>query len=958
MLEAGTTPNHWQKIAETFSDNADKMPDATSIPDSDLRSIAEHTLQQLRELQSLCCEPSDAVYRQIDRGIASTEKVLQVASDPVAAASIDLDFPSGRGGRPDSWDINPQEARNNLNNKIRKPFLDAVRDAPKVKALIPLLHNLRQAFALDYAAQRKADGVATFDDLLVWARDLLRDDAEARAHFRHQYSHILIDEFQDTDPLQAEIAFYLAAAPDAPVGRQDWHTLPLEPGRLFIVGDPKQSIYRFRGADISVVRQVKAGGQLETLSISQNRRSQKPVLDWVNAVFDGRDDAGGLMQRDDGVQAEYIPLHPNAGIQQDGLGSVQVFGGPSPNDADSVRRRQAVQVANLIAAYAGPGPDRLNVYDKNAGTIRPASLRDVCILIRSRTGLNTLTRALGDADIPYRLEGAAMFFAAQEVRDLLNCLRAIDDPSDEVSVVAALRSPAFACSDSDLLRWRDAGGRWRHSPTPPDTDSPVAHGLRIIHDYHEKSRTAGVARLIADFIRERRLDELDLDESRPREIWRRRQFLVAQARNLEYSSATAPGDAPLTLPKFLRWAQTRADENARITEVPVPEADDDAVRIMTMHAAKGLEFPIVILTGLSVDPDNRSKSALFHASGGPAEVKAGDLQTPGYPDLVESEKAHAAAEAVRLAYVAATRARDHLLVSLHHRVNKDEKSETLAHRIASMTHLPHSAALDSGMPPALPAAGRRANGHQPDPPYDFEGWQQSRNVAIARRSLPQSVTATRIANDGKEHEPGPRQRGRGGRSGTAFGSALHAVLQNILDAMLPELPLSPGQSVDALLTEWQDRIERQAAAQADNNGIAPHRRGELVSLTHTALRSPDVAAALRAPRLWPEIPVSAPIDTPQGPVVIEGIIDLLYQDDAGQLVILDYKSDDITEADLETRLPHYRQQGAAYAAAVARATGKTVRAVRFLFVRLDTVRSVPNLPDHIARLPDQIAARA
>ena len=684
------------------------------------------------------------------------------------------------------------------------------------------------------------------------------------------------------------------------------------------------------------------------------------MLDWVNAVFGGTDDAPGLMQRCPGVQAEYIPLHPNTGIQQDSLGSVQVFGGPSPDSADSVRRRQAVQVANLIAASAGPGPDRLNVYDKNAGTIRPASLRDVCILIRSRTGLNTLTRALESesARIPYRLEGAAMFFAAQEVRDLLNCLRAIDDPSDEVSVVAALRSPAFACSDADLLRWRDAGGRWRYSPTPPDTDSPVADGLRIIHDYHEKSRTDSVARLIADFIRDRRLDELDLVENRPREIWRRRQFLVEQARSLEHDSSTAPGSDPLTLPKFLRWAQTRADENARITEVPVPEADDDAVRIMTMHAAKGLEFPIVILTGLSSDPDNRSKSALFHASGGPAEVKAGDLQTPRYPDLVASEKAHAAAEQIRLAYVAATRARDHLLVSLHHRVNKDEKSETLAHRIASMPNLPHSPAPDSGMPPALPAAGRRANGHQPDPPYDFEGWQQSRNAAIARRSLPQSVTATRIANDGKEHEPGPRQRGRGGRSGTAFGSALHAVLQNILDAMLPELPLPPGQSVDALLKEWQDRIERQAAAQADSNGIAPHRRGELVRLTHTALRSPDVAAALRAPRLWPEIPVSAPIDTPQGPVVIEGIIDLLYQDDAGQLVILDYKSDDITEADLETRLPHYRQQGAAYAAAVASATGKTVRAVRFLFVRLDTVRSVPNLPDHIARLPDQIAARA
>ena len=962
LLEVNAGTSKWQDIAQSFAENYCRLDNSNSLPEIDLHVAAATTLRDLHDLSELCTNHTDRLFEQIQDAAATVAAVAEVADCPADAinalnSGATVDYSGTKGSSNRNWSISSVEVRRRFRDEIGKPFQSAVKASP----LIPLLHNLRQAFAVDYAAQRKADGVATFDDLLVWARDLLRDNADARAHFRHQYSHILIDEFQDTDPLQAEIAFYLAAAPDAPVGRQDWHTLPLEPGRLFIVGDPKQSIYRFRGADISVVQQVKAGGQLETLSISENRRSQKPVLDWVNAVFDGRDDAGGLMQRCPGVQAEYIPLHPNAGIQQDSLGSVQVFGESSPGSADSIRRRQAVRVANLIAACANPGPHRLNVYDKNAGTIRPARLRDVCILIRSRTGLNTLTRALGDSNIPYRLEGAAMFFAAQEVRDLLNCLRAIDDPSDEVSAVAALRSPAFACSDSDLLRWRDVGGRWRYSPTPPDTDSPVADGLRTIHDYHEKSRTSGVARLIADFIRDRRLDELDLVENRPREIWRRRQFLVAQARSLEYDSATAPGADPLTLPKFLRWAQTREDENARITEIPVPEADDDAVRIMTMHAAKGLEFPIVILTGLAGDPSDRSgrdKPALFHASDGPAEVKAGDLQTPGYPDLLESEKAHAAEEEIRLAYVAATRARDHLLVSLHHPVDRNGKSKTLAHSIANMLNLPHNNAPDSGMPAALPAGGRRANGPEPDPPYDFEGWQQSRNAAIARRSLPQSVTATRIANDGKEHEPGPRQRGRGGRSGTAFGSALHAVLQNILDAMLPELPLPPGQSVDALLTEWQDRIERQAAAQADSNGIAPHRRGELVRLTHTALRSPDVVAALRAPRLWPEIPVSAPIDTPHGPVVIEGIIDLLYQDDAGQLVILDYKSDDITEADLETRLPHYRQQGAAYAAAVASATGKTVRAVRFLFVRLDTVRSVPNLPDHIARLPDQIAARA
>ena len=951
LLAANVGIRNWQDIAKSFAANHYRLGSADS---ANLAAVISGCLNALNELLAECRDESDDLASRI-RGLAQTAEALSaIAKTPAATVPGQIRRPSlrvSRTGRRENW---------NDIGKARADFSE-IAEALDDAVLSVLMRSLRQAFAVDYAARRKADGVATFDDLLVWARDLLRDNAAARAYFRQKYSRILIDEFQDTDPLQAEIACYLAAAPDAPVGRQDWHTLPLDAGRLFIVGDAKQSIYRFRSADISVVQRVKAGGRLEALSISENRRSQKPVLDWVNAVFGGRDGTPGLMRPADGMQPEYIALQPNAGVQQDGLGSVQVFGGPADLPAALLAREQAKQVASLIAACAGPGGDRLEVYDKSAGQVRPANLRDVCILIRSRTGLGILTRQLEESGIPCRLEGASLFFDAQEVRDLLNCLRAVDDPSDEVAVVAALRSPAFACSDADLLRWRDAGGRWNYRQTLPDCAAPVRDGLQKIGEYHEKSRAGGVARLIADFIRERRLDELDLAENRPREIWRRRQFLVEQARNLEYAgNAGGGGAAPLTLSQFLRWAQSREDENARITEVAVPEADDDAVRIMTMHAAKGLEFPIVILTGLAGNPRNRGGAALFGASGGPAEVKAGNLQTPGYPARAEYEKAHAVAEDVRLAYVAATRARDHLLVSMHHstRGNSRQNSGIVAQiaGLAAEIALPQrqravSVDNDRGRRPNRPVSGVLAPGD-----YAPAEWAESRRVAIARRSVRQAVTATGIANDGKEQEPGERQRGRGGRSGTAFGSALHAVLQNTVDAMLPELPLPPDQSVDALLAEWQERIECQAARQADNGGIASDRRSELVRLAHSALRNPAVVAALRAPRLWPEIPVSAPIDTPQGRVVIEGIIDLLYADADGQLVILDYKSDDISEAELASRLAHYHQQGAAYAAAVERATGRTVREAQFLFVRPDTVHPVPGLRDLMARLPERIAA--
>ena len=591
---------------------------------------------------------------------------------------------------------------------------------------------------------------------------------------------------------------------------------------------------------------------------------------------------------------------------------------------------------------------------------------------------------------------------------MLNCLRAIDDPADEVSVVAALRSPAFACSDADLLRWRDAFPQnpvWNYrSPLLDDDDakdssqqqtrlpaaSPVWDGMRQLRKYHQQSRTESVAQLIAEFIRHRRLDELDLAENRPREIWRRRQFLVEQARSQEYAAATSPGAPPLTLRRFLNWTESRQQENARITEVAVPETDDDAVRIMTMHAAKGLEFPIVILLGLDYDPTAKSGSSgyptvLYGAPGNPIEVLAGPwnggggLMTPGYQAAIATEDKHSDAEAIRLAYVGATRARDHLLVSLYHNVNKQGQSKDLIHRIAALPNLPHSKALpddDGAGRPVGPDDNAAANDAPNLGPYDINGWEKQRDAAINLRSRPQAVTATSLAHsdgdrsdgdriDNKEAGPDqPRATGRGGRGGTAFGSALHSVLQNIVDRMLTaqQPPLSDGASVADLLNQWGGEIENLAKSAAKTQGLTG-RDGEITALARRALASAPVVKALRAPRLWPEIPVAAPI-TPTGaapePVVVEGIIDLLYEDNDGHLVILDYKSDAVSnDSDVTARMQHYRWQGAAYAAAIERATGKTVKDVQFLFVRLDEkdqpARSVDDLRSLVAQVPERVA---
>ena len=978
LLLQGMGVAKWREAAEVFSGD-DRLRDARIMGKVNLAELAENTLSELRGLAELCVDQSDKLYRQLngyfrDGAIQTVEAVLE-ASDSVSRAAVALldgrkvDY-SGAVGTRNNWSVDPKVVRARF-REVGQEF----RRSVKIAGLPELLRDLQREFAVGYESDRKADGVAGFQDLLAWARDLLRDNEGVRGHFQGKYSHILIDEFQDTDPLQAEIAFYLAARADAPIGKAAWHTLPLERGKIFIVGDPKQSIYRFRRADIGVTRLVTDSGWLERLAIVQNRRSQAAVVDWVNAVFgklmvqDGTPAVRGgvqavfgeLMVQDgaqnvwDGVQAafekqnaldepqpqvqaEYIPLEAHD-EHQVGTGGVRVFGGATGDNAEGIRRRQARDVAAIIG-----GVGELTVYDKDKKCERKAERRDVCVLVRARTGLGILERGLEDAGIPYRLEGGSLLFDTQEVRDMLNCLRAIDDPTDEVAVVAALRSPAFACSDVDLMRWREDGGGWDYRAWDLDgkaqAGSPVGDGLVALRGYHNGRLGKSTAQLIAEFTRERRLDELDLAEARPREAWRRRRFLLEEARARD-------GAGSNTLNQFILWAARQQEEGAQIQHSDMPDSDEDAARIMTMHGSKGLEFPIVILLGLDgAGGGSRGGAAVqFGKDENSVEVAfSKDFRTPGYDALDTDEKRHSEAEAVRLAYVAATRARDYLYVSLHHRVSVKEgaypepNDKVIAGRIQGMEGLPHSE-VDLG---ALPMRVAAADDAKTALPYDIDDWRERRAAAIGRSGAPLAVTATRVARNAagqqawgdiedKEGEPDDERPWLAGRGGTAMGSAVHAALQSALELLEQSLPLAAGADLGGLLAGYSAEIERHAARHATYHGVVA---AEVARLTRDALGHNAVGRALRAERRWSEISVAAPLEADGRAVALEGIIDLLYETDDGELVILDYKTDDVRNAaDLERKTARYRYQGACYAYAVERASGKRVRAVQFLFIR-------------------------
>ena len=900
-----------------------------------VQRLSQILITGLEELADQCENPGsgDKLYEYIVAKSKEANRTSDPQLEPIEAARLVkrvLPFRPGNVGSARNWSgsTSPKEIRDSLRE---------LEGRIHSEALLPLLDALRK-FALDYAERRRAEGWAEFNDLLVWARELLRDDIDVRDHFRHRFSHLLIDEAQDTDPIQAEIAMFLAETV-LQSGTDDsrpnsWERIIPEQGKLFVVGDPKQSIYRFRRADVAQMKQLQqrmelAGGR--RVGLVQNFRSQKTVVDWVNYVF------GNWMSQDSAtsgtdeyLQSRYEEMSPRWEGETGSAFAPRVWAlgdEESPERTDAVRRQEAEEIAALINQMVSQGWNTLEKEESEqsgAEVYRPIGYSDICILMPRRTGLQALERGLESGEVPYRLESASLIFETQEVRDLLNCLRSIDDPADLVATVAALRSPAFGCSDVDLLTHYEKGGFFDYMRSQKSApEGPVSEGLAVLRAFHESRVWESVGTLIDRFLRERMLMEAAIGHPRMREQWRRYRFLVERA----WQFAEAGGQS---LRSFVGWVEDQISENARVTEVPVPESDEEAVRVMTVHAAKGLEFPVVVLTGINSVRRHRPGTALFDRTQSRVEVRIGSgnsqFSTEGFDEMSEWEKRMLDAEYVRLMYVATTRARDHLVLSLRRteKDGKDTPAGQISARMAGRPDLWESVVL---VPPArVGTADASETGAGQDSmstaDHSLEArdrWLTEREALLTAMGRPSSASATSLgrvtkepfllslSKDEKEEQESdePWRRGRGG---TQTGRAVHAVLQ--------ATDLASGHDI-------ADRAQAQAVAEG-----VPDRAGDIEDLARTAVSSAIVKRAVASRRLWREVPVAVPA----GGGSLHGFIDLLFEEDDG-LVVVDYKTDSVNPDQVAEAVHRYRLQGGAYAYAIQALTGKPVKEVVFLYLR-------------------------
>ena len=865
-------------------------------------------------LLSACREP-DELYRRVDalrvvaarlRGARNEDASLAALVDLAGAPRL------GNAGRRRNWGVvGEANACVTIRETMRsvREEAEALLTAARTAAIAAIGAELR-LLVVDHADERRRRGVVTYHDLLVRARDLVRDHPDVAEALRERWDLIAVDEFQDTDPLQAELVLRLGAATPPGGG---WRDLAISPGRLWVVGDPKQSIYRFRRADMAlyaaVERSLVGADPRARARLSVNFRSGRRIIEVVNAVFRGPAGLMGSHGAPPGVQPEYVELVAHGPAVE---GGVALFGGPVEGPASGMWRREARATVATIRRIRDEG---WTVGEGGDGGARPCSLDDICVLMPSRTNLGNLERELAAERVPYRLESGSLIIATQEVRDLLNVLRAIDDPSDQVALVAALRSPGYGCSDAELVRWRDAGGRWSYLRPGGGTEPRVAAALEDLRDLHERRREWSVPGLIDQVLSRRLLRALAHEGWRPREAQRRYRFVADQARALARSGRPTLHDSVDHLERLAR--DPTYDSVAQ--EGPAVEP---AVRVMTVHAAKGLEFPIVIVTGLGRRPRGPGSLVLADHLSGRVELRAGGLATAGWAELEDRERQMEAAERVRVLYVALTRARDHLVVSLFRAATKGEDTDAgrldgLLRGQAGVEELAET--WEAGSPQAEPPVQIEEMTPEEHRAAE-EAWRARRAGLLAALGGLRMETATGLAHaeaeDGVRFEAGEEvAASRRGRAATSLGRAVHAVLQAI--------DLATGEGVEDL-----------SRAQAAAEGI-PDRAAEVAALARAAWGSEPVrrAAGLRH---WREVPVGAPV----GAVLLEGFIDLLYELPDGRLVVVDHKTDAVRGAEVDRRMERYRIQGGVYALLVAQVTGREVARIEFVFAAAGEVRSV------------------
>lgn len=841
--------------------------------------------------------------------------------------------------------------------------------------LAALLHDEMSDCLQGYEERKRESGTLDFLDLLIKARNLVRDNEEIRREFRARFRAILVDEFQDTDPLQADLLRLLAEKDDG----------TLRPGALFIVGDPKQSIYRFRRADVGAYRRIanslNDSGAL-SVTLQTSYRSVPAIQHFVNAAF--RDEMNGDA---DTLQADYVPLsrHRDDVPEQPAIVALPV---PRPYGKSQYGPPQVTQTAlnesqpPAIAAFVGWLLSPQCTWTVATGSARRRIVAsDICLLFRRFMHFGKdITRGyvecLEARGIPHLLVGGKTFHEREEVDAMRTALTAIEWPEDELSVYAALHGPLFAIGEEELLEYHALAHVFHPYRIPidlPDRLKPIETVLRTLRELHAARNHRTVAETIGRLIAATRAHAGFV-------LWRGGEQALANVLHISDLARRYEAEGGLSFRGFVDTLHDLST-SAESPEAPILEEGSNGVRLMTVHKAKGLEFPVVILADIACKLSLEDASRHLDPEKQLCAMRLGGWSPLDLQEHNDIEARRDEAEGVRLAYVAATRARDVLVVPAvgdgpYHKgwirpLNRalypprfQWQSPETARGVplfkGKQTIMPDARAdgqpVEDTIRPGTyqltdPGSGnaysvvwwdpRELEGSPDDArgvrredliskdakPGDiaadrarYDDWREKRRQAQAAGGIAsiKILTATEMTKDAaNRHDPVPSILVEDAAQLSAPRPSGKR-FGTLVHALLATMPLDAGPAEATELAALYAKLfaapdaERDAAA-AIGASLVKHSRWRAAK---------EAAAAGR--RVWRETPVSLSIKTEPGetPTVVDGQVDLAYETDDGWVVV-DFK----TDVEIVSAEDAYKQQVALYAAAVAKATGKPATGV-------------------------------
>ncbi len=849
--------------------------------------------------------------------------------------------------------------------RLAKPESDPARTA----ALARSAWRIGKCALDTFSALKAARGVLDFDDLQIKTRDLLRRDAAMRAALRARTRFVLVDEFQDVNPIQKEIVYMLAGLGEYADDN---------PAHLMVVGDAKQSIYRFRGADVTVFNNLRdelmGNGGSCVLSIDRNFRTVSDGVALFNIIFDR------IMPRDAEV-APYCAVSETAVAHRPAApGGVCAEIHVALFEKESIERRrdyEADMIAQRIREMVDGGE---------------CGCGDVAILFRALKGRSkTFERALREYDIPYHVTAGSGFYGCDEIAEAVSALRFLENPQDDYALLAVLRSTMMGLDDNTLFWVARGEGAclWEKllafdatARLASEQARHLARAREILRGLAEDAAGLELSGILRRFLAETNYEAVILASFMGEQKAANVRKLLDLARSFERSGGLAAGD-------FVDYVDDLLNNETRESQAVAVGERDDVVRLMTVHKSKGLQFPVVILPDTAYVPGkkNRMPQCAADAELGvvvpPPEEPSGKVDGMARIVWKEENKLREEAENKRVFYVATTRVEDRLIISatVDMKKEKEIKGSPLVMVLDALdmnfTTRREEVALrpdPNGVAPVIRVNVFDTEGAVFQPPARIRRKREKSLAGIIAEArgaaeypllgplAPDTRRKTRFTPSelatcdycarkfylqsilGLEERRGEvyvwaasaAADDPSGIPANVFGTMAHEVFESLDSKALPG-----REEIAEFVTARHSLDEDKIRAAAD----------KIAGFVEIFAATPLFAEIEKARWVRRELPFLSALGG-EG-AFVQGTIDLLFEREDGTLCVVDYKSDRVGEGEMAAHAARYRAQMAAYAEAARVATGRDGVSAALYFMRVGEVFEVK--PD--ANLLDNIVGR-